>query len=293
MKNIFKRIVVAVAALAVLTAVPLMSGCESSHPEAVITVSYNDTQYELKYKLYRNMYPQTVKHFIELADSGFYNNTIIHSYYSNYLYGGGYTYNTQSYDSSYEVDYEDGVGAMREYYSANSKDKAYYDLFQSGALTPSVYKNWSAETGYTDALPSVIGEVGQTHTITNGALKGGFGALRMYYSAKTLENGDEVYIDKDNSDDGILVSYVQHSATSMFSIQTSTSTSTSTSYCIFGQLIETQSLTDLVSALSGTKTLTVNNVAIDTYDPINNENYATYYATAKPIIITSVKITKY
>ena len=92
MKKTFKRLVMAVAALAVVTAMPFMSACDSDHPEAVITISYNGNDYELKYKLYRNMYPQTVRHFIELADAGFYNGTIIHSYSSSYLYGGGYTY---------------------------------------------------------------------------------------------------------------------------------------------------------------------------------------------------------
>ena len=191
MKKTFKRLVMAVAALAVVTAMPFMSACDSDHPEAVITISYNGNDYELKYKLYRNMYPQTVRHFIELADAGFYNGTIIHSYSSSYLYGGGYTYNAESYESDYETDYEDGEGAMREYFQANSKESAYLDLFNSGALTPSVYTDY-IEDHYIGKLPTVIGEVGDTHVIQNGKLTGGFGALRMYYSDKELEAEDIV-----------------------------------------------------------------------------------------------------
>ncbi len=295
MKNILKRVVVAVAAMAVVMSVPLMSGCESSHPEAVITISYNGTEYELQYKLYRNMYPQTVRHFIELADAGFYDNTIIHNYSSSYLYGGGYTYNVEGYESDYETDYEDGDGAMREYFEANSKEAEYYALFESGALTPSVYKDY-IEDHYIEALPTVIGEVGDTHVIQNGALTGSFGALRMYYSSKDLDEGDVVYLDKDGNEDGtIFDDYLEHSATSMFSIQTTTS-SGSTSYCIFGELIETDTLSELTSAISSASTLTVSNVEIDLYDQIISSrytNYDSYTVTSIPIIVVSVRITKY
>lgn len=295
MKKIFKRIVVAVAAMAVITSVPLMSGCESSHPEAVITISYNGTEYQLNYRLYRNMYPQTVQHFIELADAGFYDNTIIHNYASSYFYGGGYSYNVEGYESDYTTDYEDGQGAMREYFEANSKEAAYYDLFNSGALTPSVYKDY-IDDHYIDALPTVIGEVGDTHVIQNGALTGGFGALRMYYSDKDLEMEDVVYLDKTGNEAGtIFDDYLEHSATSMFSIQTST-TSGSTSYCIFGQLTDTQSLTDLTAAISSGSTLSVTNVEIDQYDQIISgryTNYASYTVTSIPIIVVSVDITRY
>lgn len=295
MKNIFKRIVVAVAAMAVVVSVPLMSGCESSHPEAVITISYNGTEYELEYKLYRNMYPQTVNHFIELADAGFYDNTIIHDYASSYFYGGGYSYNAEGYESNYETDYEEGAGAMREYFEANSKEEEYYNLFESGALTPSVYKDY-IEDHYIDALPTVIGEVGDTHVIQNDALTGSFGALRMYYSSKELDEGDVVYLDKDGNEDGtIFDDYLEHSATSMFSIQTTTS-SGSTSYCIFGELIETDTLSNLTSAISSASTLSVSDVEIDLYDQIISDrytNYASYTVTSIPIIVVSVRITKY
>ena len=139
MKKTLKRIAMAVAAAAVLTAVPFMSGCESSHPEAVITISYDGTEYELNYKLYRNMYPQTVRHFIELAESGFYNNTIIHNYSgSSYMYGGGY-----SYSDTYETDYDEGELGMLDYFEINSKEAEYYNLaINTDTLTPSVYRDY-------------------------------------------------------------------------------------------------------------------------------------------------------
>lgn len=293
MKKTLKRIAMAVAAAAVLTAVPFMSGCESSHPEAVITISYDGTEYELNYKLYRNMYPQTIRHFIELAESGFYNNTIIHNYSgSSYMYGGGY-----SYADTYEDDYDEGELGMLDYFEANSKEQAYYNLFTSGIFTPSVYRRF-IDGNYIEPLPTVIGEVGETHPIKHGALTGSFGALRMYYSDKSFDDDfdDTVYLDKDGNDDGVIMAdYEQHSATSLFSIQTSSS-SGSSDYCIFGQLIETQALTDLISAIES-DTVTVSDVPIDTRDVLLGEadvaNFEDFTVTALPIIVVSVEITRY
>ena len=284
----------AVAAAAVLTAVPFMSGCESSHPEAVITISYDGTEYELNYKLYRNMYPQTVRHFIELAESGFYNNTIIHNYSgSSYIYGGGY-----SYSDTYETDYDEGELGMLDYFEINSKEAEYYNLaINTDTLTPSVYRD-NIDGRYIDALPTVIGEVGETHVIQNGELTGGFGALRMYYSDKSFDDDfdDTVYLDKDGNDDVVIMAdYEQHSATSLFSIQTSSS-SGSSDYCIFGQLVETQALTDLISAIESA-TVTVSDVPIDTRDVLLGEadvaNFEDFTVTALPIIVVSVEITRY
>lgn len=294
MKKTLKRIAMAVAAAAVLTAVPFMSGCESSHPEAVITISYDGTEYELNYKLYRNMYPQTVRHFIELAESGFYNNTIIHNYSgSSYMYGGGY-----SYSDTYETDYDEGELGMLDYFEINSKEAEYYNLaINTDTLTPSVYRD-NIDGRYIDALPTVIGEVGETHVIQNGALTGSFGALRMYYSDKSFDDDfdDTVYLDKDGNDDAVIMAdYEQHSATSLFSIQTSSS-SGSSDYCIFGQLIETQALTDLISAIES-DTVTVSDVPIDTRDVLLGEadvaNFEDFTVTALPIIVVSVEITRY
>lgn len=294
MKKTLKRIAMAVAAAAVLTAVPFMSGCESSHPEAVITISYDGTEYELNYKLYRNMYPQTVRHFIELAESGFYNNTIIHNYSgSSYIYGGGY-----SYSDTYETDYDEGELGMLDYFEINSKEAEYYNLaINTDTLTPSVYRD-NIDGRYIDALPTVIGEVGETHVIQNGELTGGFGALRMYYSDKSFDDDfdDTVYLDKDGNDDVVIMAdYEQHSATSLFSIQTSSS-SGSSDYCIFGQLVETQALTDLIAAIDS-DTVTVSNVPIDTRDVLLGEadiaNFEDFTVTALPIIVVSVEITRY
>jgi cyclophilin family peptidyl-prolyl cis-trans isomerase len=157
-------------------------------------------------------------------------------------------------------------------------------------------------------LTTLIGEfTNNKHTIDNGALTGGFGNLRMYYSDKSDDDGGDtvIYTKKDNNEDKeILAQYKYNSATSLFSIQVGTSTSSDSSHAIFGVLKDTTVLTDLQTAITDwrdasdytsstfTTSTTIN---IDDYDEIigSQVNSATYKLTAEPIIIKSVKITKY
>ncbi|MDE6076056.1 MAG: hypothetical protein K2G26_06435, partial [Clostridia bacterium] len=81
------RVICAVALSGMALAAPMLAACNTDHPEAKITVEFEGISYVLQYKMYRNMYPQTVQHFIELADNGFYNDTIIHNYQASYWYG--------------------------------------------------------------------------------------------------------------------------------------------------------------------------------------------------------------
>ena len=67
-------------------------GCETKRPEISMKIEFNGETYTLGYTLYRNMYPQTVAHYMELIDKKFYDNTVIHDYQSNYIIGGGFYY---------------------------------------------------------------------------------------------------------------------------------------------------------------------------------------------------------
>ncbi|MGN0817859.1 MAG: peptidylprolyl isomerase [Candidatus Coproplasma sp.] len=297
MRKVIRRACLAAALAGIVGLVPVFAGCTSNHPEVKITVEFAEKEYVLEYKLYRSMYPQTVQHFIELADAGFYNNTIIHDYDTSYWYGGGYSYD----EESYEVDFSEK--AMSDYLKTNSKEKAYYELFKSGAFTPSVYKDY-VNGEYKDALPTVVGEVGVNHVIQNGKLTGAYGALRMYYTNKTTDA--VVYLNKPNNADKIIFEdYKIHSATSLFSIQISNSTSADSSYCIFGQLKDSTVLSDLQNDIStyisdssyttSTFTSNVTKLMVDYYDELvePHEITETYTTTAEPIIIKTVKVTKY
>lgn len=293
-KNL-RRIVCATVCAGVFAAIPAMSGCtiQTEHPEAKITISFNDVEYVLEYKMYRNMYPQTVLHFIELAENNFYDNTIIHDYESSYWYGGGYGY-TEEYDQ----DFEDG--AMDDYLTNTSKASEYYnDLFLGGKLTPSVYLDYIAGD-YKQPLSTLIGEFSNNqHIIEKNALASSFGCLSMYYSDKS-DTVKHVYLDKEGTDDELLGDYNYNSATSLFRIQVSSSTSEISSYCIFAVLKDTDVLDDLRSdistyisdnSLSGKFT---QNATVTLYDyDVKTETQDTYTLPYLPLIIKKVEITKY
>ena len=134
---------VAVAAVVGVTAA--LSGCtiETGRPRARITVEFNGTEYVIDFELYRDMYPQTVRHFIELADEGFYDDTVIHDYTSNDIYGGGYKYDQEKYEESI------GGGSPEDYLDDSEiyLEDDYYALAtrEDSPITPSVFD----DAGYT------------------------------------------------------------------------------------------------------------------------------------------------
>ena len=315
-----RRLIGTIAIAGVCAIVPAISGCSTDHPEAKITVSFNGKEYVLSYKLYRNMYPQTVQHFIELADNGFYTNTLIHNYTSSTWYGGGYNYVTEAKDddggiltdedgepvNAYTTAYSEGVEAFREYLESVTKEREYETLADplAGKITPTVYKDF-INGQYNQPLNTLIGEFkNNQHNIDNGALKSSFGCLRMYYTSKSMDSAKnvKVYLDKQGSEKGVMGNYTYNSATSLFSIQQNSTVSTDSSYCIFGVLQDEQVLRDLRSAVStysakvGSSKFSLDvNLYVDNRDEFvgANVNEVSYRATSEPIIIKSVKITKY
>lgn len=296
------RIVCVTAISGLVVAAPVFSGCSTSHPEAKITVEFAGETYVLEYKLYRNMYPQTVQHFIELADNDFYDNTIIHNYQSDKWYGGGYSY-SDAEERGYVASYEDGAESMLDYLEASSKEYEYATLAdpEKGLITPSVYRDF-IEGDLSQPLTTLIGEFSNNqHKIENGALNASYGCLRMFYTAKDVD-GKRVYLDKQGSEKGVMGEYKYNSATSLFSIQVNSSTSSDSSYCIFGVLQNTDVLDDLKEVVSdassdvGSTNFTKEiSLYVDNFDEFIDPqvNEVTYKVTATPIIIRTVEITKY
>lgn len=285
------KVICTLALAGVACAVPMLTGCNTDHPEAKITIEFNGQTYVLEYKMYRNMYPQTVQHFIELADNGFYNDTIIHNYQSSYWYGGGFDY-VEDDNLSYSEAVTEGGVELLTYMETASKEEEYSKLTY---LTPSVYRDF-IDGKYSQPLNTLIGEFSNNqHKIENGALKSSFGALRMYYSNKN-DVKNRVYMDKTGSAAGVRGDYKYNCATSLFTIQSGSSTSSDSSYCIFGTLKNTDTLTNLKSDVSKNYTSTSSvTMYIDNYDAFveKKTNEATYAVTKKPIIVRSVEITKY
>lgn len=283
------------AAFAVSTS---MTGCKNDgHAEAEITIEYDGVSYVLEYTMYRNMYPQTVQHFIELADNGFYNNTIIHDYQTSNWYGGGYKYvESDEEDAKASYSYAYANDSLLEYLESNSKEKEYDTLADpaKGIITPSVYGDLR-DGKLANPYKTLIGEFSSNqHKIENGALKNSYGALKFYYTTISADEGKKhVYLDKQGSPLGVMGEYRYNSATSLFTIQTGTSTASDSTHCIFATLDNTDTLKSLRTAV--TKNYEYEDVKAYVYDELlgTNKVEATYRIRLKPIIVRSVRITKY
>ena len=216
-------------------------GCESDYPQIRITIQFNDNDsdtddtYVLNYRLSRKMYKQTVNHYIELIDAGFYDGTVIHDYQSNRMVGGGYTYNDVEND-----DYRD-LASLAEAYDALS-------------LTPTVW----ADADYSEALNTLYGETAANgHGIKGeGAYTNEKGALGTYtYLTRSDLPSEKPMIHAYKSKDGspTEVSYQYNAVTSMFYLYTGSSASADSNFCVFGVLADDDSSTrfdELLSAIS-------------------------------------------
>lgn len=322
MSKYLKRVLITLVLAAVIVVSAVLSACSVStkHPRAKILIEFNGVSYELEYTLYRNMYPQTVRHFIELADSGFYNDMIVHDYTSNEWYTGGFDYvedegsvPATSFSNAYSTP------ALKEYLLENDKETQYHELFESGKITPSVYKRLTYDSkgketvAKEDALPTLIGEFRDNdHNIKEGALTNKLGVLKMFYYDKGNDS-DMLKVTIKNWENRLLEhDYKYNCATSIFTIQCSNSSSLGESkYCVFGQLrndkarSKFEALLDDIedyiesnfSGSSSSFTTTVPDYEVDNLDSFAAEDgrnvEVNFNITSKPIIIKSVKITKY
>lgn len=303
-----------VAAAAVFAVVPtvMFSGCETNNPEVVITYEFNGAEYEVEYILSRKGAPQTVRHFIELADAGYYNDTVVHDYVSNgsFLYCGGYTWDETADELEKNL-------VERDYWSwvkAYEKDNDY-------EFTQSVWTYNTETEAYDIPQYTVYGEFSKngcdanSKTYThNGTLYPG--TLVMYYT----ENGNDLSrVAVTRSDDGSNNGgesrqegnlYQYNCATSLFYTWTGSGTRSDLDdlYSVFGYTKDYDRLEELLDAiddyeeeyLSGTdesftETVTISNV--NQYDTVSSVREAKipadYNVPVVPIYIRSVKVTKY
>lgn len=299
---------IAAALASVVTFSAMSSACtiKTDHPQAKITVSFNNVTYNIEYKLYRNMYPQTVQHFIELADEGFYDNMIVHDYKSgNDWFTGAYSYTDEDaslYTSS----------NFSEYLENHYKEEEYYKLFNDGKLSSSVYsklsydKNNNKKVEEENALPTLIGEFSNNHhKIENNALSAKLGCLKMFYYDKGTSNQQ---VTVNNWAGQILTAdYKYNCATSVFSMQVGGSTSyASSNYCVFAELKDggaedeldklVDAIDEYVSEIGSSKFVKTGiKTRVDTLDEFaaDGDIEVSFTMTSLPIIIKSVKITKY
>lgn len=270
-------------------------GCESDYPQIRITLTFvdddadTDDTYVLNYRLNRKMYKQTVNHYIELIDAGFYDGTVIHDYRSDRMVGGGYTY-----EDTENADYLNDLVSLAGQYDALD-------------LTPSVW----ADSSYSEALNTLYGETTANGLDIDG--DGGYsnetGALGTYTYLTRSDLPSEnpmvyAHATKDNSDR--TVRYQYNSVTSLFYLYTGSDASADSNYCVFGVLADDDSRTrfdELLSAIDAYETALEENdeTFTDTTDMRIDDPMAEFgYYDAEftvpvhtAIVITSVKVTSY
>lgn len=308
-KKLIKRFIIAatlVCMAGTVAATATACNIETDHPQVRISVEFNNRTYDLEYVLYRNMYPNTVRHFIELTENGYYNNTMIHDYRTNDWFSGGYAYDAGAYEAATLVN------AYADYLEGHSLEQKYMDLFNGGKLTPTVFATFSEfdkDNQVVDkdsALPTLVGEfsANKSPEILKGALTAEQGTLKMYYYEKQSTGKLNVLF---NDDFTYSRDYKYNCATSIFSMQVGSGSSYGAqNYCVFGKMESTAALNDLIEAVedyydsdSGANSVTVDNVKVDSLVEVYSTETEdkgieeSFVLPALPIVIKTIYVTKY
>ncbi len=288
-KNIMKKLVCGVLAVTSLAAcVVTTTSCETNKPEVTLTVSFNGESYKLNYELDRRVAPRTVKHFLYLAENGYYDGLCVHDYTDDLMYTGGYTYS------------EDGDLVYKQY----------YDVVKEYANFP--VSVWATKEGE-EYLYTLAGEFKENKfNVENGAFRQTYGSLTMFYTAKDVDNSVCIeYLGEveEGEDNRAYRAYEFNSATSLFYISLSNSSTKNDDYCTFAKLKDSseETLDDFVDALEAyveenhdtetdsDNTFTKNEtVTVDTDDHyVTGKTSVTYHVPQSPIVIESVEVNKY
>ena len=304
-KKLFRFGALAVSAALSAGILTMFAGCSTDHPEVAITYTFNGHDYKVEYVLSRTDAPQTVIHFLELADAGFYEGICIHDYDSNFLYTGGYKIVN---DELEEVDYFSWV----ENYETDKKHFT-QSVWKKAGTASNPQKGDGLYTVYGEQEGKVENEYGRDYRHLQGALV-------MYYSDKGDKVTDEVTVSRADGDKATggnplqYDNYLYNSATSLFYTYLSPSTSPNTDlakkYCVFGMAkhYKEQLEDGLLAAINAyigedheddfSFTTTQENVVLNQYDKFEDIRKGAWTATYEtpidmPIVIKSVKVTKY
>ena len=292
MNKTFKKVVcAALTAASVFGSAVAFVGCTTDRPEVEMQIGFNGKTYTLEYTLYRKKATNTVNHFLALVENGYYNGVCVHDYTDVKWYTGAYTYNENS-----EVD---GGLTYKDYFSIVSayENKDFVSVWADSAKTTPTY--------------TLYGEFSENGmSIEKGDfLTQSLGSLSMYYTDKG-ENATEyeVYVERLDGKGVAKKQYEKNSATSMFAINF-TGTGIDKSHATFATLQEdsVSELNDLKSAVEayikanftdeedGAKFAEEIELHYGQGDPFieDAELTATYNVPSAPIVIKSVKVTKY
>lgn len=301
-KKIKRGLCVACAGVTAALSAFAFSACQSSWPKVTINIDFNGKSYSLVYRLYGKFFPQTVKHFTELAEKGFYDGLCVHDYASEGMYTGGYTYNAETQTLT---------------------EQDYFGWAEENTLTQSVFAPAGEDGVPTRGLNTLVGEFSaNNYEIENNDKKYGSkkeGALVMYYYTASNVSGmkdstQNVSVKRTSKRTDVegearwydYRSYMYNSATSLFYISASgNGSSVESNYCVFGELYNEDAeekydeLTAAIekymndNALDEDEFVEKTTKAILTEDPYYNELIkATFDVPVEPIVIKSVKVNR-
>jgi len=282
-KKTLKKIACCVmAALSITACAATMTACETDHPEVKMKLEFNGETYTLEYKLYRKVAPSTVEHFMWLVENDYYDGLCVHNYEAGTkMVTGGYTYSAETTDN--------GGLTYKPYYET----VANYSKFPA-----SVWKDSEKK----EATYTLFGEFEDNKfTVEKGDLDETFGSLTMYYQTKTVDTSVYTKYQKaDKKGETRIVDYKYNSATSLFYISLEEESKDNSAYCTFATLKKdsVSTLEDLQEAIAEYAddfVTSVSGVRVDQDDPFLGEKKttATFSVPNQPIVIKSVKVTKY
>lgn len=322
MKKSLRLLAVMASAVICGSAMALFAGCDTNNPEVKITYEFNGKEYQVDYTLSRKGAPQTVQHFIELADAGYYDGTVIHDYQNGiFLYGGAYFYNEDG-----ELEEKDYWTELRNYEKEHGATFT-QTVFTDGA---NMAKYFAEEGEYTVAgvtynaasekvpLYTLHGEFSGNGVTANDKTyrHNQKGILAMYYTDKGSDNTSVRTVRSDggknnnNEPEQEGDKYRTNCATSIFYTFTGENrTALDEQYAAFGLTKDFAQLQELLTAISEYSAdlenvdndedpfTDVQTVLANRYDPIdlvrNAKIYAEYNVPVEPITVKSVKVTKY
>lgn len=299
MKKKFLRRLIAVGTTALISvgSVAMLAGCTTSNnPEVTITYTFNGQDYAVDYRLSRVDAPQTVQHFIELADAGFYDGLVVHDYQNYTICSGGYRLVDGELE---EIDYLTTVKALEQEQGITFTQSVWADEARTQP-TYTVYGEFSAN--------GVEQENGRENNHQTGALV-------MYYTDKGNGN-EQVWAQRadggadNDGEEYQQLAYKYNSTTSLFYTFTGESrTESDAIYCVIGVATNysEQMTNGLLAAIheyedtldeEDSFTTTQPRVRLNRYDyfeDIRNGDITADFETPvdMPIIIKSVVVNKY
>lgn len=288
-----KRLICGVlAATSMAACVVTSTACETNKPKVEMELSFNGETYVLDYTLYRELAPTTVKHFLALAENGYYDGLCVHNYEESLkkMHTGAYSYT----DAEGDID-----GLVY---------KNYYETVKGYANFP--VSVWM-DVEKTNPTYTLYGEFEENNfKVESGALRQTYGSLTMFYTDKATEDRVYVpYLKEDKKGEVARREYKYNSATSMFYISLSKSSTRNNEYCTFAELEEASEdvLKDFEEDLKAyidanfdsegddANFTTKYTVTVDEDDAIvgNMKNTDTYYVPKAPIVIKKITVKGY